>query len=760
MIRKYPAIFLLAFVAGGIVIADLTRWPSWVFLLGALAGGLAGLLSVNRKAVFASALLAIAMGSLAAVHFALSLYDFGDRHLARIIDENKSCQIFGRVSDWPDLKANLTEITIAVDSLGGEINRPVEGGVLLKVTDTSTALQIGDRVEFLGRIYPLRQEDQRGGGFDYARYLRMKGISGIVYLPTLLDVRIDRRYEYGFFALTDRLRAGITDCFNRNLPADQAALASGFLIGETRDIPIHVYRQFRQSGTLHLLAVSGSNVALVLLVFLFVVRPFGFSRRGRGLVLLAVLLVFTIISYGQPSVIRAAVMAGLVIVAGMLERRYDLNNIIALSAVIILLFDPGELFDVGFQLSYATAWGLIFIVPRLTKLFHEHQNTTWYRWLIFPLIVSFVAQIVSTPLVLLYFGQAPLLSLPANLFIVPLTGIAVVGVMVLFLADLIWPMFGLLVGSFVSLVLEALLRLVAIFGSSSLPSIEIPSAMNGGAAVAATVLIYLLFVIGTLAITSRRARRALVWTAAIGILVGLSVSALTAKSTGELLRITTVPGGAVGLRTESGSRSADLILVGLTAREYSISDRILVPWLTRVGVKTVDKCFILGSDYAGLDDLFTLVDSVSISEIYLPVSLKQSASDILTHSRRAYLKERIRYFGQGMPMSVVNRGYCAVGEHLSLMTSAGTIRFARDADGDITDFAKRDVPQIVVMAGNSGELPSIDSLKALGIRRVICSRVEQQGPEKSGHPDREFWVDLREASEVVLRLDDSLDLAR
>ena len=83
MIRKFPAIFLLAFVVGGIVTADLSHWPSWLFILSALAAGLGGLLFLTRSTtIVSSLLLACSLGSAVAVHFALSSYDFGNRHIA------------------------------------------------------------------------------------------------------------------------------------------------------------------------------------------------------------------------------------------------------------------------------------------------------------------------------------------------------------------------------------------------------------------------------------------------------------------------------------------------------------------------------------------------------------------------------------------------------------------------------------------------------------------------------------------------------
>ncbi len=313
MLRKHPALLFLGLVLAGIVAADVARIPSWVFLFGAFSAVLAAVLVAFRSIRVASVIFGVALAFVAAFHFAKDHYDLTPRHVARVADESRTVQIFGQVSDWPDLKANLTEIKVEVDSLGGRICRRVEGTILVKVTDTTTALQRGDRVEFWARIYPLVGGESGGERFDYRRYLQLKGVFGIVYLPTLLDVRIDKRSRIGLFAAVDQLRDAIRSTFSAYLSPDGAALASGFLIGETRNIPVHVYQWFKDSGTLHLLAVSGSNVALVLLVIIVLLRPFRLSRNVRAVVLLVVIVLFTMLSYGQPSVIRASVMAALVI---------------------------------------------------------------------------------------------------------------------------------------------------------------------------------------------------------------------------------------------------------------------------------------------------------------------------------------------------------------------------------------------------------------------------------------------------------------
>ncbi len=379
MIRKYPSLLVLLFVVFGIVISDQTRLPCWMFLFGSLACCVGGLIGLTRHSGRESTILfGLSLLFFSAFNFGIRFYDVGPRHISRVLQNGETYHIFGEVTDWPRLKTNHTEIKITLDSVATDVTRKVRGTILLKLTDTTTALQRGDRVEFRGRIYSVKGSNLPGK-FDYQRYLYLKGVYGIVYLPTLLDVRIDKGNRFGIFNYVDKLRASIRGSFYKNLSPTAAALAAGFLIGETRDIPTTIYSRFRDTGTLHLLAVSGSNVALVVLSFMFLLRPFSLSRRKRAVILLLVVFLFALLSYGEPSVMRASVMAALVIAAGVLERRYDLNNVIAATALIILLFDPAQLYDVGFQLSFVTAWGLISLSLEVAPAYRNSNQTNNIR---------------------------------------------------------------------------------------------------------------------------------------------------------------------------------------------------------------------------------------------------------------------------------------------------------------------------------------------------------------------------------------------
>ncbi|MBU8934190.1 MAG: ComEC family competence protein [candidate division Zixibacteria bacterium] len=625
MLRAYPSLFLLMAIVPGIVFADQLRLPVWVYLSIAAIAALLGIIwLLRKKSTHAAVALGLALLCFSAFHYSLRYYPTGAGHVANYADGEQRYHIYGQVSDWPKLRTDRTELKVRVDSLVADGVYPVHGTVLVRLEDTTTCLQRGDRLEFLGRIYPLRGSVSPGG-FDYRRYLNLKGIHGIVYMTTLLDLRLDKRNRYGLFNMADGVRGGIVDALNRNLSPRAAALAAGFLIGETRNIPVEVYGWFRDSGTLHLLAVSGSNVALVLGFFIFLIRPLSLSRRVRTIILLAVLVLFTLISYGEPSVVRASVMATLVLLSRLVQRRTDLNNIISAAAAIILLFDPTQLFDVGFQLSFVTAWGLIFVTPAVLKIFRMDRRRWWYYCVVVPLAIAIVAQVCSAPLIAFYFQRLPVLSVVANVLIVVLTSGAVLGILGVLMADFILPALGAFTGSLVNLLMELILRCLQFFGGENAPVIQIDSVPAG-----VVIACYIYLVLGVWALKSRRIRRFVV--ISLVVLTNLALlrpAALINETDHTNIWLTTVPGGIAAVVRQGEQPYGDLIITGMLERDYPIDDRILVPMLERFDIKALHSIFVLSADYGAIDDLVRVGNRLAAETVIVPKRLEFSFRDII-----------------------------------------------------------------------------------------------------------------------------------
>jgi competence protein ComEC len=192
----------------------------------------------------------------------------------------------------------------------------------------------------------------------------------------------------------------------------ERALVSGFLIGDVRELPAVSADQLRRSGLSHFIAVSGSNVALFLILWWVIVGPFAFGPRRRAIAGLVGLAIFIVVTRWEPSVLRAAGMAGLLLVSRALG--VALTPWVALGpSVGGLLLVSGELSgDVGFQLSVAATAG----VMAGADIFRDRLP----RWIGAPLGATVAAQIAVAPVLLVHFGTIPLLSPLANLAAAPL----------------------------------------------------------------------------------------------------------------------------------------------------------------------------------------------------------------------------------------------------------------------------------------------------------------------------------------------------
>jgi ComEC/Rec2-related protein len=349
-------------------------------------------------------------------------------------------------------------------------------------------------------------------------------------------------------------------------------------------------------------------------------------------------------------------MAALVILAGLVNRRYDLNNIIALTALIILFVDPAQLYDVGFQLSFVTAWGLIAFTPRITGLFARYHGSRWYKWLVFPLIISMVAQVCSTPLVAFHFGRVPLISPLANLIVVPLVSLAVLGTLVLLVAHAIWPLLGVFAGSLVDSLLRGVVHVLELFGGSSMPVLETGHMSSRVFEMSAALLAYVLVFFAVWSISHRWARRAALYTVAVVLnaFLLLELVSTTRPKQPEIL-VSSVPGGVAALVMSPGCDEADLILSGLAHQEYSLEEKIIGPLLNQRSISRIRHLILLSSAYSAIDDILRIANRYEADSVFVSRDLEPSVRDVIDDSRNARFTLPIVRFA-GRPLAAQGPG--------------------------------------------------------------------------------------------------------
>jgi competence protein ComEC len=310
------------------------------------------------------------------------------------------------------------------------------GKVILNISKKETLpnLKIGTNVTVTGIVLKNRKSFNPGL-FDYSSYLENQEIYAQVYTKTK-QISIGR-YESGLWADFSNFRENIiTNLKHSDISKEELNVLNALILGQQQDISSEVLKDYQYAGAVHVLSVSGLHVGFILLFITFLLKPIGNSRKGSllklGIIILS-LWSFAILAGLSPSIVRSVTMFSFVAIGMHLRRTVNIYHTLVVSMLLILLFKPSFLFDVGFQLSYLALFFILWLQPVLSQLWQPKNKITSYFWDI--LTVSFAAQIGAMPLSIYYFHQFPGLFFVTNLLILPLLGVIMaVGVIALLVA--------------------------------------------------------------------------------------------------------------------------------------------------------------------------------------------------------------------------------------------------------------------------------------------------------------------------------------
>jgi len=383
------------------------------------------------------------------------------------------------------------------------------------------------------------------------------------------------------------LRKYILTAFNRSLDHPQSALIAGFLIGETRFIPPDIFQNFRDTGTLHLLAVSGSNVALVIGTVVFFLPLMRVPIKVRYVISLLVILLFCNLSYNQPSVVRASVMISFYLVGKLAYRNVNYINIISMSALVILMFEPVMLWDVGFQLSFAAAFGLICFLPLIFKKlsFSGGRLGKALNWMLMIFLASLVAQLAVAPILAYSFNTIPLVGVISNLVVVPLSSLAVIFSMVLSFVGWLRPLADW-VGMFADWLLAATIASVDFFAG-----LKVAKLNTASPAPLIIALYYMTLVLAFKTIARPR------WFKYLIVACLLMGNVLVWKgylgNNDRKAVITVLDIGRDGLLDIKTAHNHRYLFGGLKNRlGFNPAEKILAPYLIAAGTRHIDGCIL------------------------------------------------------------------------------------------------------------------------------------------------------------------------
>lgn len=316
-------------------------------------------------------------------------------------------------------------------------NAETTGKILLNVRKDSLnhPFEIGTHLQIQGNLYensPAKNPNQ----FDYGKYLESKQIYAQVYADAS-DMKIGSLLEKDVWYYASRLRTKIIRNLEKsNFNKTELHVAIALILGQQQDISPEIIKDYQYAGAVHILSVSGLHIGFILFFVTFLLKPFPNTRRGsfiKLMVILVSLTTFGVIAGLAPSVLRSVTMFSFVAIGMYLRRSTNIFHTLLVSMLLILLFQPSFLFDVGFQLSYFALFFILWLQPLLAQLWLPKNKTANYFWEI--LTVSFAAQIGTLPLSIYYFHQFPGLFFVTNLVIIPFLSLIMgLGVLVMVLA--------------------------------------------------------------------------------------------------------------------------------------------------------------------------------------------------------------------------------------------------------------------------------------------------------------------------------------
>jgi len=412
---KRPFVHIcIPFIIGLAIVLIYGNWASsGILAFSLIIGSVAFWKLINAKsgilAYFSVYVLCFLLGALAATfHWEnqasifQSGYKNGDLIQGEIIEINNGQGLWN--------KAIIKTNTIHSD----EKKKPTEGRVLLYLAKELSHLQKGDEILVGAEITKIKNKNNPGE-FDAEYYWKSRGIDAMAFVSsdelTWIDSNSPSFLSYLLTGFSDYLNSALKE----NLTGRDLAIAQALILGDKSLLDSETKNAFTNTGAMHILAVSGMHIGLILYLFLAV---FGFfpqvlSKKQATICIVIFLWIYALITGFSASVIRAVLMFTVLALSQISSKQHDSLNTLFFSAFILLLLNPLYILDIGFQLSYLAMIGIFLFYPMIEKLLVVKLFILKELWQ--GTALGFAAQLMTTGISLFYFHQFPNYFVLSNL---------------------------------------------------------------------------------------------------------------------------------------------------------------------------------------------------------------------------------------------------------------------------------------------------------------------------------------------------------
>jgi len=421
-------------------------------------------------------------------------------NLVKQFNDKGKIILTGVISEEPDVRSDNVKYKISVTDIKpfnyGYASAPAEGearpapagrqgikdlGDILVVAKKYPLYQYGDKIEIIGKLTtPKSSED-----FDYQKYLAKDDIFSLVYWPEIKLLASDQ----GNWLMEKLLfvKNKFKNSISQILIEPPGAFLAGLLLGEKRELPADLMAALARTGTTHIIALSGYNITIIAVALMGLFNFFMVHRRWSFGLSVAAIVLFVLMTGAAASVVRAAVMGVLVLLAQQVGRLYQIRNALVLAGALMVYLNPRVLvWDLGFQLSFAATLGLVYISPILQEwlapkdeekefVYGQVNAKAFVKSLKSAKLVlatTLAAQIAVLPLLVVNFGQLSLIAPLANILILPVIPITMLVGFLSALAGLIFLPLGKILGWLAWLFLTYEIKIIELLAKIPLAAVS------------------------------------------------------------------------------------------------------------------------------------------------------------------------------------------------------------------------------------------------------------------------------------------------
>jgi len=308
--------------------------------------------------------------------------------------------------------------------------------VILVTTDRYQAIAYGDVIRVTGILsVPESFTTDLGRTFNYPGYLLARGVEYRVSFPDELLVTEHKKGNL-FQSVLYGIKQSFVTALARVLPEPQLGLGVGLLLGVKQSLGEELEEAFRTTGIIHIVVLSGYNLALVV-AFVSLLLSFILPPRPRLVVGLLAIIAFAFMVGLSATVLRASIMAAIALIATTFGRLYFVLRALVLAALLMLMWNPFLLvYDLGFQFSFLATLGLVLVAPQLETMLRQTPLRLGLQQFF---ITTLAAQVAVTPLLLYHIGEVSLVALVVNVLVLPVVSVAMAGTFLLGLCALFLP---------------------------------------------------------------------------------------------------------------------------------------------------------------------------------------------------------------------------------------------------------------------------------------------------------------------------------